>query len=91
MSTKDLHDAAIEWARRDRACDDRAAELNQIEEAIVRIAPRRSEALHADREGAVVKLRIACKEEERARHALEDASNRLLDAIEQEAEPSERK
>lgn len=74
-----LDAAGRAWALADRACDDRAAELQGIERAIAsseRPVPR---ALLNDRDAAVIALREACKREGALEEDLRAAARALLD------------
>lgn len=76
-----LHRHALTWARADQACEDCAAELADINRAIMkaRSLPENAlatpQGLLADRDTAVERLRAACEAEAKATDALKAAAS----------------
>lgn len=71
--------AAVEWARLDRAADDRAADLQGIERAIANSDRPIPRELLAARALAGDALRIACQEEGHAVERLHAIAKQILD------------
>lgn len=73
-------DAAIAWARADRAADDRAADLHGLDRLIT-FAERPVLAELLDKqEQAQVDLRVACQVSDDAEHAMKEAARAELSA-----------
>jgi hypothetical protein len=70
------------WTKTDLACDDRAAELARIDQAIVAGPRPVPQAILEDREGAVKRLHDACAAEGEAREDLLEAARAYRREIE---------
>lgn len=78
----DLENLALEWARADRTADDRAADVERVEDAIAHASTKTAETLLADRDGAIVTFRAAVKAADEADEKLRDRCRELLDVAE---------
>lgn len=80
MTADLLRDAALSWARADRAADDRAAELHGVERAIAGAGVPTPPELLAARARAVEALGRACKLEGSELERFHEVARALLDA-----------
>lgn len=74
-----LHDVALAWARADRAADDRAAELRNLDSLIAQMSGAIPAGLAQARASAQQALTHACQFEACAEEALHEVARTTLD------------